>query len=140
MNDTAVAPARAHVKDGIPMPRIGAPLGDGVFAGIVRGDDADYALVLLPAPKKNITWTAANEWATSMGVSLPTRREQAILFGNLKDQFPDGGWYWSCEQYAGTERYAWSQGFGLGSQGNGLKVYELRARAVRRLPLSYLAI
>ncbi len=122
---------------GIPMPRIGAPLAGGIFAGIARGEEHDHALVLLPEAPKRMKWNEAMKWAEDLGAgaSLPTRGEQAVLFGNLKDQFPDGGWYWSCTQYAGDERYAWYQYFHHGYQIDTHKDHELRARAVRRLPL-----
>lgn len=141
MNDIAAAIIKAASSTattaGIRMPRIGAPLADGIFAGIVRGQDADHALVLLAEAPKRMKWKAAMEWAQAQaqGGTLPTRSEQAILFGNLKDQFPEGGWYWSCEQYAGDEAYAWCQYFDNGSQGDTHKGTGLRARAVRRLPL-----
>jgi hypothetical protein len=133
MNDLATAPSKALA--GVPMPRIGAPLADGIFAGIVRGADADHALVLLQEAPKRMKWKDATEWAAGLGATLPNRSEQAVLFGNLKDQFKDGGWYWSCEQYAGYESSAWCQGFTSGDQYGSRKDDELRARAVRRLPL-----
>lgn len=135
MNDVATAPAEATIAAAVPMPRIGAPLADGVFAGIARGTDADHALVLLAEAPKRMTWKDAMQWAAEQGASLPTRSEQAVLFGNLKDQFPDGGWFWSCEQFAGGDAYAWYQYFGNGTQDYDHKGTSLRARAVRRLPL-----
>ena len=135
MNDVATAPAKARTAPGVPMPRIGAPLFDGIFAGIVRGEAADHALVLLAEAPKRMKWQEAKDWAASLGATLPNRSEQAVLFGNLKDQFPEGGWYWSCEQYAGSSGYAWFQDFLDGNQFIILKDNELRARAVRRLPL-----
>jgi hypothetical protein len=127
--------ALAAATKGIPMPRIGAPLADGIFAGIARGEEGDHALVLLAAAPTKLNFKAAMAWAENLGASLPTRAEQAVIFGNLKDQFPDGGAYWSCEQYAGNESYAWYQYFNDGYQDFYRKGYELRARAVRRLPL-----
>jgi hypothetical protein len=48
MNDLETAPrAPKALAARSPMPRIGAPLADGIFAGIARGADADHALVLL---------------------------------------------------------------------------------------------
>ena len=44
-------------------------------------------------------------------------------------------WYWSSTQFAGYESYAWSQGFSHGFQDGYHKDDELRARAVRRLPI-----
>ena len=73
------------------------------------------------------------EWASKQGgesiASLPTRREQALLYANLKEQFEERA-YWSCEAESG---WAWSQYFLSGSQIDRLKRNELRARAVRRL-------
>jgi hypothetical protein len=120
---------------GIPMPRIGAPLADGIFGGIARGEEGDHAIVLLAEAPKRLNFKAATAWAEKLGVSLPTRAEQAVIFGNLKDQFPDGGAFWSCEPSAGNESYAWSQYFGYGTQYHYHKDGVLRARAVRRLPL-----
>jgi hypothetical protein len=117
------------------LPRIGAPLAGGEFAGICRGEEGDHALVLLPdAAAKRLTWDKATKWAESLEASLPTRNEQAILFGNLEDRF-EAAWYWSCEQYAGDESFAWYQSFGYGNQYYGHKGNALRARAVRRLPI-----
>jgi hypothetical protein len=135
--DTNISTKTVAASAGVTMPRIGQPLADGIFAGICRGEEGDHALVLLAAAPKRLKWAAAMKWAEGQGdgVTLPTRAEQSILFGNLKDQFPEGGWYWSCEQYAGGEAYAWYQNFTYGAQDGYHKGNELRARAVRRLPL-----
>lgn len=78
------------------------------------------------------------EWASKRGcdsvASLPTRREQALLYANLKEEF-DGRAYWSCEAHESESGWAWYQGFNLGYQSNYTRRYELRARAVRRLPI-----
>lgn len=63
----------------------------------------------------------------------PTRREQSVMFGNRRDGQYQLRWYWSCEQYAGGEIYAWFQGFSYGYQNNGHKGNHYRARAVRRV-------
>ena len=102
------------------------------YAGILLGKDGapDQHIVLLPGDADKITWTAAVEWAATTGGSLPTRREQALLFANLPEQFePD--WYWSGEQF--SPLYAWLQTFGDGYQDFDHKYYQGRARAVRRL-------
>jgi len=72
------------------------------------------------------------EWAKTIGVGLPNRREQALLYANLKEQFQEE-WYWSCEQHASDASYAWVQDFGDGYQGHWGKDDDGRARAVRRL-------
>lgn len=106
------------------------------YAGIVLGKDGEQShhLVLLPGEFTG-NWNAAMEWAAQVGGELPTRREQSLLFANLKEKF-DPVWHWSCEQYAGDSDYAWIQVFNDGGQyGNG-KDYEGRARAIKRIPVN----
>ncbi len=107
------------------------------YAGIVLGKDgeASYHLVLLPhTPDDRLTWNAAVEWAKTAGGDLPTRREQSLLFANLKEEF-EGDWYWSGEQRAAYSHSAWGQGFNRGDQYCYNKSYEGRPRAVRRLAI-----
>ena len=113
---------------------IGAAFAGGVYAGIVRGVDGalDQHLVLIDGEAEGVIWDAACIWAESVGGSLPTRAEQAVLFGNLKNHF-QRDWYWSSEQ-AGPST-AWGQYFHDGYQHNYYRSYEGRARAVRRLPI-----
>ena len=113
---------------------IGAAFAGGTYAGISRGVDGapDEHLVLLPGEAVDVDWDAARAFATSIGGELPTRAEQALLFGNLKDQF-QRDWYWSGEQ-AGPSN-AWNQNFNNGNQNNNNRSYEGRARAVRRLEI-----
>ena len=124
------------------LPRIGQewPGSGGIFAGLVRGQDgaSDYLLILGPEKEIECNWQDAMDWAAGLDINdhadftLPTRAEQSILLGNLRDQF-EPGWYWSCEQHAARSVYAWMQHFGYGSQGGHLKSFVFRARAVRRL-------
>ncbi|MFZ6801970.1 DUF1566 domain-containing protein [Undibacterium sp. Di24W] len=104
------------------------------YAGIVLGQNGagDHHLFLLPAKTEPLTWNKAVTWAESAGGTLPTRQEQAILYGNLKHEF-EPRWYWSSEQHADDSDYAWMQYFDNGYQDHDLKSYEYRARAVRRL-------
>ena len=107
-----------------------------LYAGLILGKDGapDHHLILLPGSAEDLTWAQAKEWATSVGGELPTRREQSLLFANLKEGF-EGTWYWSGEQYTGNSLVAWIQHFNGGLQNGNLKYYEFRARAVRRLVL-----
>ncbi|QYG10346.1 DUF1566 domain-containing protein [Janthinobacterium sp. PAMC25594] len=100
----------------------------------MRGVDGapDEHLVLMSGQAEGVSWDAACAWARSIGGELPSRREQRLLFINLKDEFKDE-WYWSSEQ-AGPSN-AWIQGFDFGNQHYYRKSYEGRARAVRRLPI-----
>ena len=106
------------------------------YAGVIVGkeDQPSYHLILLSGEAENINWSDAKGWATGIGGELPNRREQALLYANLKDQFQPQ-WYWSCEQYASDSYYAWSQYFYYGSQGYVSTCNEFRARAVRRLEI-----
>ena len=63
---------------------------------------------------------------------LPSRRELALCYANAPDQF-EPRWHWSSTQ--GSANHAWGQYFDYGSQLNGRKSYEGRARAVRRFPI-----
>ena len=115
---------------------IGAAFSGGIYAGIIRGADGapDQHLVLVEGEGVDLPWSAAGACAESVGGSLPTRAEQALLFANLKEQFKSD-WYWSGEQYGPSSSNAWYQNFNHGIQHNGHKSYEGRARAVRRLPI-----
>ncbi|TAM07216.1 MAG: DUF1566 domain-containing protein [Paraburkholderia sp.] len=103
------------------------------YAGLVLGEngDADYHLILLPGEAEEITWADAVEWAEEQDGSLPTRREQSLLFANLKGEFQHA-YYWSNEQHETNSGWAWYQHFYGGSQGGNDKSAALRARAVRR--------
>jgi hypothetical protein len=105
-----------------------------VYAGILLGQNGapDHHLILLPGDAEGLTWTKAKEFAKKAGGELPTRREQSLLFANLKEEFK-GTWYWSGEQYASDASYAWYQGFGYGNQCYTHIYRQCRARSVRRL-------
>ena len=109
------------------------PLASGErFAGPVLNDDGtlSHYLILLPGEAEEVTWVQAREWAEQQGGELPSRREQSLLFANLKGEF-ESAWYWSGEE-AAMSGWAWHQYFGGGYQGSSPQDYELRARAVRR--------
>ncbi|MCG5072230.1 DUF1566 domain-containing protein [Paraburkholderia tagetis] len=107
------------------------------YAGILLGDDGkpSHHLILLPGDAEGSTWAAAKSWAAEHGGELPTRREQSLLFANLKQYF-EKTWYWSAEEHESNAAFAWSQSFY-----DGLQYYDrkgddgCRARAVRRLEI-----
>ena len=109
---------------------------DEHYAGIVLDEDGtpSHHLILLPGDVDDVTWSKAKEFAAKAGGELPTRREQSMLFANLKGQFEER-YYWSSEQHAAIDDYAWLQDFGYGDQNSDIKSAELRARAVRRLTI-----
>ena len=106
------------------------------YAGLIVGKDGEpsYHLILLPGTAESVSWDDAKSWASKQRGALPNRREQALLYANLKDQF-EGAWYWSNEQGAADSDYAWVQHFAYGYQYYGHKSNEYRARAVRRLSI-----
>ncbi len=106
------------------------------YAGIILGKDGepDYHLFLIPGESESANWEDSKKWAASVGGELPTRREQSMLFANLKELFKSA-WYWSREQHAAGSSSAWYQYFGDGDQYYIIKSYKLRAVAVRRLEI-----
>ena len=113
-------------------------LSDGEsYAGIILGKDGmpDYHLVLLPGDVEDVSWGAASTWAAQTGGELPNRRELALLFANLREQF-QREWYWSSEQYEARSQLVWGQNFTSGIQTMYGRPFRGRARAVRRLPVS----
>ncbi len=90
-------------------------------------------IILLPGDIE-ANWKDATAWAESIGGSLPNRGEQALLFSTAKDAFEERA-YWSCQEHSSEPGWAWCQLFTSGGQGYGRKYGELRARAVRRLPI-----
>ena len=111
-------------------------LADGeIYIGAI-GDAAGnlHHVILLPGDNDDATHEAQLEWAKSIGGDLPTRIEQAMLWANHREQFKKE-WYWSNEIHHAESGWAWCQDFGNGNQIKLHKLYELRARAVRRLPI-----
>jgi hypothetical protein len=123
------------VQDLFPI-NIGFPqLNDGEkWVGLIMSADGHKKehLILLPGQKDEVNWQDANEWAASIGGTLPDRVESALLFNSMKDEFEEEA-YWTCEEHKGNDSWAWYQGFNGGTQRIHGKDGELRARAVRRL-------
>lgn len=118
----------------ITIPAVTIPLAAGErLAGAILNDDGtlSHYVILLPGEAESVNWQDALAWATSQGGELPTRREQSLLFTNLKDEF-ESAWYWSGEQHEENSGWAWFQYFGNGYQNYTNQNVEFRARAVRR--------
>ncbi|MBG0879385.1 DUF1566 domain-containing protein [Burkholderia sp. 9775_39] len=101
-------------------------------AGAILNEDGalSHYLILLPGEAESVTWDKAREWAEQQDGELPTRREQSLLFTNLKGEF-ESAWYWSGEE-AEESGWAWYQTFDGGTQSYYRQTSKLRARAVRR--------
>ena len=106
------------------------------YAGIVLGKNGekDYHLFLLPGEATSVTHKEAVAWAKKAGGDLPTRREQSLLFANLKEHFQQA-WYWSGEKHVSGSDCAWVQYFDFGDQHYSSTYGHYRARAVRRLEI-----
>jgi hypothetical protein len=115
---------------------------DGIYAGLIRGVDGEPDCHLIVGVELDgaSPWDLACAWATELRTdgfadwSLPTRKEQALLFANVADEFKTE-YYWSREQHAGYSDYAWGQDFNDGYQSYWREDVKLRARAVRRFPI-----
>ena len=104
------------------------------YAGLILGKDgqADHHLVLLPGEAEDVSWSAAREWAMQNGGELPTRRELALLYANLREHF-QRMWYWSSEPQEPRSHLVWGQNFTSGIQTMYGRPFRGRAKAVRRL-------
>lgn len=106
------------------------------YAGLILGKDgkADHHVVLLPGEAEDVSWSAAREWAMQNGGELPTRRELALLYANLREHF-QRMWYWSSEPQELRSHLVWGQNFTSGIQTMYGRPFRGRAKAVRRLPI-----
>ena len=104
------------------------------YAGLILGKEGkpDHHLVLLPGEALEISWSFAREWAQESGGELPSRRELALLYANLREQF-ERVWYWSSEPQEPRAQLVWGQNFTSGIQTMYGRPFRGRARAVRRL-------
>lgn len=97
-----------------------------------QGTPTHHLVLMALRPATRLNWQAAMDWAASVGGTLPTRQEQALLFANCKAHL-ERTWHWSGEEYEGDASYAWYCNFRNGDQNNLRKSYEGSAVAVRRL-------
>ncbi len=104
------------------------------YAGLILGKngESDYHLVLLPDEASDVSWPAAREWAAAQQGELPTRRELALLFANLREGF-DRVWYWSSESHDTRPQLVWGQNFASGIQTVYGRPFRGHARAIRRI-------
>ncbi|MBR8443258.1 DUF1566 domain-containing protein [Burkholderia cenocepacia] len=108
-----------------------------IYVGVVANTAGElHHVILLPGDNDDATWQAQMEWAQSIGGDLPTRIEHLFLLANHRDQFqPDAYWSNQPDTDPGYSGWAWYQTFDNGLQDNLRQGSELRARAVRRLPI-----
>ena len=132
---TMIAEFEASTRALLVLPEAQIEIGPGErYAGAILDDDGSIAhhVVLLLGERESINHGDAVSWAAEVGGALPTRREQSLLYANLKGAFA-AAWYWSCETHETNGEFAWFQNFLDGYQNDFHKSYEGRAVAVRRL-------
>ena len=118
----------------VSLPRLNA--GEQYVGSIINADGKKREhIILLPGEITGDNWDNCMTWAASIGGELPDRVESALLFATLKDQFAEE-WYWTREQYAHYDGFAWMQDFNDGYQDDIYKSTKYRARAVRRVYLT----
>lgn len=108
------------------------------YAGVVLDADGrvqHHVVLMAPRPDGRLTWPAAVAWALSVGGTLPTRQEAALLYANCKPHL-EPRWHWTSE--ADGPSYAWVCVFDGGGQTFTLQSYEGSAVAVRRFTPSVL--
>ena len=104
------------------------------YAGVVLDEDGDqehHLVLMAPRPVEKLSWQDAMDWAESVGGSLPSRQEQALLFANCKPHLKPE-WHWSSQAHENDASFAWSCYFGDGFQYYDHKSYGGSAVAVRR--------
>ena len=87
--------------------------------------------MLLPEEASDVSWPTATRMGGGRGMPmLPNRRELALLFANLREQF-DRVWYWSSEQHDTRPQLVWGQNFASGIQTVYGRPFRGHARAVQ---------
>lgn len=106
-----------------------------IYVGAIGDQKGElYHLILLPGDNDEASQADQLAWAKSIGGDLPNKIEMSMLWNNCRDQFQKD-WYWSNQTHEIYTKYAWFQYFGFGTQRSDRVGTELRARAVRRLPI-----
>jgi len=108
--------------------------GEVYLGAIINPDGTGEHSILLPGDKDDGNWQDAMDWAKQLGGDLPNRVEQVLMFDKSRGQFKKD-WYWSNTTHEREAGWAWSQYFNIGHQNFTDKSSELRARAVRRVPI-----
>ncbi|WP_342704228.1 DUF1566 domain-containing protein [Burkholderia arboris] len=110
--------------------------GEIYLGGFVDKNGDVTHTILLPGDNGRASWQEQMEWAKSIGGDLPTRAELVIAYEQHRDLFEQAA-YWSNQPDTdpGYSGWAWFQYFDVGHQDGSRQNCELRARAVRRLPI-----
>lgn len=142
--DSAATAAPAAAVPVLTPPAIGDywPGQGGEYAGLSLTDDGLRAchLILALTDPGDMNHGDAEKFAAGLEVdghkdfTLANRVDGLVLFRNMATKIGRVA-LWLKETYASGSGCAWYQGFSHGYQGNYREGGELRARAVRRLPI-----
>lgn len=121
------------------LPKLGEAFQGGVYAGVSTGQDGGlYVPVLLGhKPPRGLDWYESQAWVESLGASVPTRSEAALLFANVRPLLKPE-LHWTAEGDESDPFHAWVCHFGSGHQYNDRAGHEHSAIAIRRIPLATL--
>jgi hypothetical protein len=126
----------ARLADLVGLPPIGdrSPEHAGIFAGVTVHENVPMGLFVLDGDEADKNWNDAQAWAKEKDGALPSRIDALVLFQNLRKHFKEAA-YWTDAPSADDEGYAWYQYVNDGGQDYGHEGDELRAVAVRRIPI-----
>ncbi len=111
--------------------------GERYVGAIIPPDLTGYHLIRMPLdPDWKLKWKAAMTFAAEEGCKLPDRPEAALLFATRETAEFAEEWYWTREQHAGDDDFAWCQDFGYGYQSDFHKDGQYRVVLVRRVPFT----
>ncbi len=108
--------------------------GELLIGGFVDTDGKGYWCVLLAGDYERDPWQHQMAKAALVRADLLTRAELLTMYEKFPEQFQKT-WYWSNTTDPDGDQWAWIQFFHNGDQSNDSKRSELRARAVRRIPM-----
>lgn len=131
MNQVAEIPAQP-ISLKITIPEIKE--GEIYIGAFIHADGTGHHTILLPGDYDDAPWQAQIDRAAAENADLPNRAELVTMYEKFPEQFQKSV-YWSNTTHRDSDKWAWYQYFLYGNQGNDGKHYELRARAVRRLPI-----
>jgi hypothetical protein len=104
------------------------------YAGMVldqNGTLLHHLVLMAQRPDGKLNWKDATAWAETVGGTLPTRQEQALLYANCKPHLKPE-WHWSGETHDEDASCAWGCNFTNGDQFN--RPQELRGLGCCRPP------
>ncbi len=117
----------------IPSASIELRAGEHYGGEILNADGTlNYRIALVTVNTKGHDWSAAGEFAKSVGGKRPNRAEARLLLANCKPHLPADGVFWLDDEYEGDASYAWYCFFHYGDTDVLHKSYERQAVVVRR--------